>query len=111
MKWLFALCLLSGVAAADSLTWTWTTPTQREDGTALPLSEIKEYKVNWTLNGTALTPVIIPGTLTTYTLSGLAPGRYCANLTTVDTDGLESAPTGDVCRKARPKPPGSPGAR
>lgn len=98
-------------ARADTIDIAWTAPTQREDGTALTAAEIAGYRLSWTVNGVAQAEkTLTPGT--GYALdTGALVGRVCVVLRTVDTDGLESAPTGEVCRKARPKPPSSVRAR
>ena len=105
------LCLAAPAAMADTVTFEWTTPTQREDNTALPLSEIANFRVAYTANGAAQTPFTVANSATTHTLNNVAAGRYCFTITTVDTDGLESVPTSEACRKARPKPPGGPRVR
>lgn len=116
-RWFAALLLLSLVglcvhrADADTVTLTWTAPTQREDGTTLAAAEIAAYKFAWSLNGAALATFTVPGTAITYTLSNLSPGKYCFTTATVDTDGQESVPTGEVCRKAKPNPPSNLRAR
>ena len=111
MRILLLLLLLPCAALADTVTLTWTAPTQREDATALPATEIAGYRVEWWKDGTAQTGFVVPGAVTTYVHSNLTAGRYCYTLQTVDTDGLESVATGQVCRKARPNPPTNPRAK
>jgi hypothetical protein len=105
------LFLFALPAAADTLTLTWTAPTQREDGTALTAAEIANYRVTWTLAGSPLAPFTVPGNVSTWTLEGLAPGKYCLRMSTIDTENLESVPSEEVCRKAKPNPPGNVKAR
>ena len=105
------LLLGSAIARADTVEVSWTAPTERVDGTALPATEIAGYRLSWTLNGTAQSDLTVPPG-TSYTLdTGTQTGRVCLVMRTVDTDGLESVATGEVCRKARPRPPGSMRAR
>lgn len=109
MKKLLLLALISTSAFADTVSLSWTTPTLREDGTALLASEIANYRISWTIKNVAQTDILAAGTATSYTLNtGTLAGRVCAVLRTVDTDGLESMPTNAACRNARPNPPGNP---
>ena len=103
--------LASASALADTADVTFTPPTTREDGTPLPAAEIAGYRLSWTLNGTAQTDKTVPPGNSYVLDTGASTGRICAILRTVDTDGLESAPTAEVCRKARPKAPTSLRAR
>ena len=102
MKFLkLALLMLPVVALADTVAVSWVQPTQREDGTALPLTEIAGYRLSWTLRGVAQPDVTVPPG-TAYTLVTATSGRVCVELRTVDTDALESVPAGPVCRNSRP---------
>jgi hypothetical protein len=99
------LLLLSSAAWADTAALTWAQPTAREDGSALPLTEIQGYRLVWTLRGVAQPAKMIP-VGTAYTLdTGTVSGKVCVTLYTVDTDGLESDPSVTVCRNARPNRP------
>lgn len=92
-------------ADADVIDVTWVAPTQRVDGTALPANEIAGYRLEWTVKGAAQSPITV-GPVTAYALdTGALTGKTCLTLRTVDTDGLESDPTGPVCRNAKPNPP------
>ena len=91
---------------ADSLTVTWTAPTEREDGTPLPASEIAGYRLMRWFNGAEQPEVSLASIPSVATLD-VQPGKHCVAMRTVDTDGLESAPTDQVCRKAKPKAPGN----
>lgn len=103
MKFLILL-LLPFAALADTLTVTWTAPTTREDGTALPSAEIAGYRLSWTVRGVAQPDQVVTGT--SYALdTGSLAGRTCVVLRTVDTDGLESEPTPAACRNAKPNAP------
>lgn len=105
------MVLLAGRAFADTVDLTWTPPTQRVDGSALATTEIAGYRLSWSINGAAQTDKTVPAG-STYTLdTGALVGRVCVVMRTVDTDGLESDPTAEVCRKARPRSPGSLRAR
>ena len=105
---LLLLALLSAPAFAD-VSYTWTPPTTREDGSPLAPAEIAGYKLEWTLKGVAQPTVTVPPG-SSYTM--VTPvGRVCATLRTVDTDGLESDPTPSVCKNSRPSKPGNFGAK
>jgi hypothetical protein len=103
---LVGLLTLASPVFADTVNVSWTPPTAREDGTAMPLSEIQHYRLSWTLKGVAQTDKIATGTSNVID-TGTVSGRVCVTLRTVDTDGLESAPTTQVCRNSRPKAPTS----
>ena len=95
-------------ATADTLTWSH--PTERADGTALPLAEIRETVIAWgppggpytqgsvTVNAPART-VDIPRPQT--------PGNRCYVAMTTDTGNRSSAYTNEVCKMlyANPNPP------
>lgn len=110
---LWLLLTIPKAFAADAQL-SWTHPTQREDGTALPLAEIKETQIDWAAcaAGNVFPPtpagtkaVAAPATSTTVT--GLTYGTWCFRARTVDTANLVSNNTGTVWRQyvAPPKPP------
>lgn len=109
MKKLLFLCLLPTFAVADIINLTYEPPTARVDGTALPPAEIANYRLTWTVKGVVQPDRLIPGgTSTAYTLdTGALTGRTCVILRTVDTDGLESDPSNQSCRNAKPNTPGN----
>jgi len=88
-------------------------PTDREDGTPLPLGEIAEIRFYVSMNQTrwddAGTNTIC---LQVYDLSGVADGIYYYKASAVDTDGRESIKTPEVVtlevkRLSPPAPPSS----
>lgn len=85
------LSLMALSALADTATVSWVAPTQREDNTPLPITELSEFRIYWGL-GTAFdnTTVVTNPTTTTYVIEGLTPGTYSFRMTAVDTNGLES---------------------
>lgn len=64
---------------------TWNIPTEREDGTPLPIEEIGHYVLEYNDNS-----VIIAKDQTTYIINGLSSGVTFFTMWTVDTDGLKS---------------------
>lgn len=102
MRYLILLLLASAPAMAD-VTFRWTQPTKREDGSALPATEIAGYKLDWTLKGVAQPTVTVPSG-SSYLLPAPA-GRVCGTLKTVDTDGLESVATAQACKWSKPLRP------
>jgi len=101
---LAALFLVSLPVAADVLDLTWTAPTTRVDGTPMPASEIKHYRLSWTVKGVVQPDKVVTGV--SYALdTGALVGRTCVVIRTVDTDLLESDPTGQVCKNVKPNPP------
>lgn len=98
------LTMWSTLALSDVVELTWTPPTQRVDGTALSASEIKHYVLSWQVKGVGQPDKIVTGSA--YSLdTGTLSGRVCVVLRTVDTDGLVSDPTAQVCKNAKPNPP------
>lgn len=110
--------LITGLAwsaahAADA-TLTWQHPTQREDNSALALSEIRETQIDWgrcaTGNTFPATPAgtkAVPAPATTTVVTGLDYGTWCFRARSVDTAGLVSNNSGTVWKQyiAPPKPP------
>jgi hypothetical protein len=102
-----ALAFLSLPALAQQATATqdivtWTAPTQYEDGTNLPSTDIKEYVVRWgTAPGTY--PNVVRVTATTATVVRLPPytGTRCYVVATVTTLDLESDLSNEVCKTVR----------
>jgi len=72
---------------------TWTSPTERADGTPLPISEISHYDLY--ADGALLTAV--PGGDSTFQ-SSMDPGEHCFAMKTVDTDGRESVFSNEACK-------------
>jgi len=111
MRALILLALLPLSAFARDVVVEWTLATQREDNTALAVSETAATRVEWgTCSGTAFGTSagvrdVAPPALTT-TLA-LANGQWCLRAFTVDTDGQVSDPTPVIAfqLKGRPKPP------
>jgi len=64
---------------------TWDIPTQREDGTPLPIEEIRHYVLEYNDKS-----VIIAKDQTTYTINGLSSGVTFFTMWTIDSDGLKS---------------------
>lgn len=101
MKYLL-LMLLSFPLWADTVEVTFTSPTEREDGTLLPIAEIQDYRVY--LNG--VENMTVPKTETLFEMV-LTPGLYDINMTTLDLDGRESLLSNTVSVQAK-SPPGNP---
>jgi hypothetical protein len=102
-KALFIYLLVASPVLAD-VTVSWTAPTAREDGMALPASEIAGYIISYTRDSVSQSP-ITTSPLTSAVIAGPV-GRYCVTLQTLDTDGLVSDPTTPVCNsKGKPRKP------
>ena len=79
---------------------SWIPTTEREDGSALELSEIKEYRVYINDHPT----FFIPGTETQYDL-GNVPDGVRLKLTTIDTDDRESVLSNETIVNQTPNGP------
>ena len=90
MKYLLLtlLWLSPFMALADTATFTFTPPTEREDNTPLPTSDIGGYNVF--LNNVPVDAInpLLPAA-TGFTLD-LPSGVHTVTVTTMDTDGRES---------------------
>ena len=94
------LALLPAAHAAPATSeLSWTAPSTRVDGTPLAVEEIKEYRVYYTIDGTAPgtgEPIVVSGTSASETvtleiLPRVEPYVVSFAIRTVDTDGLGSA--------------------
>lgn len=109
MKYIL-LFLFSFSVHADIL--NWTPPTERTDNTPLAQSEISHYMVYCGDSGNYTEGTLVNGLTHTIDASLYPPNStlYCA-VTTVDTDGRESAYSTEVAMNvpdmAPPNPPGT----
>ena len=85
---------------ALALMLSWTPPTEREDNTQLPASEIQGYKLYINDQPT----FTIPGDRTSWDMTGVSNGVRL-KLTTIDTDGRESVLSNEVTVNLLPDPP------
>ena len=71
----------------------WNAPLQREDGSNLALAEIAEYRVYYgSKKGNYKNVIVVDGNSTLEAEdSGVPSGRYYVAVTTVDSEGRESA--------------------
>ena len=99
-----ALLMTRAYAQTVDLVFEYTAPTTREDGSALPASQIANYELS-VVGGGKLAD-IAPGSGTTYTAQNFALGAEgaCFELRTVDTQGNKSQPA-TTCVAAVPKKP------
>ena len=77
---------------------SWTAPLEREDNQPISLSEIAGYKIYYgTVENTFSHSVdITDGAANGHTLENLSSGIYYLTLTTYDTAGRESKPSGEI---------------
>ena len=115
-----ALLLTSNVALGATAIVEWDNPTQREDGTTLPLSEIAYTKVMWGTCtstgglGTISATVNVPSPNASVEIQNIPAGSYCFAAVTVDTEGQESVLSNVASKafnKSRPKGPRIKGIR
>jgi hypothetical protein len=113
MKKFLVLLLFPLVASAhagakeDSV--TWEIPTARVDEQPLPIEEIAHIELEVTKDAVVIHTQNFPPTVTTFVYERELPPDYtlCYRARTVDTDGLESDWTEQVCKtvKGQPNPP------
>ena len=114
------LVTLAGTASAAPATadLSWTAPSTRVDGTPLAAEEIKEYRVYYTIDGTAPgegEPIVVGGTSASETVTleltpRLEPYVVSFAIKTVDTDGLGSALSDVVTKEFEVESTSNPGA-
>ena len=112
------LVTLAAHAAPAPSDLSWTAPTTRVDGTPLAAEEIKEYRVYYTIDGTAPgtgEPIVVDGTSASETvtlelLPRATPYVVSFAISTVDIDGLESAQSETVSKTFQVDSTVAPGA-
>ena len=79
---------------------SWVAPAEREDNTALSLSEIAKYKIYYssTQGQYANNVVVNDSTATGHTFTNFSSGTYYFVITTIDTDGRESKYSPEVIK-------------
>ena len=99
------LVTLAAQAAPATSELSWTAPTTRVDGTPLDPADIAEYRVYYTINGEpqGVDPIVVSGTSASETVTleltpRVEPYVISFAITTVDTDGLESAQSETVSK-------------
>ena len=103
---LVTLALLPAAHAAEATSQlSWTAPDTRADGTPLSADEISEYRVYYSIDGTPtgageFIPVsgAVAETVTLELTPRVEPYVISFAITTVDTDGLESAQSETVSK-------------
>lgn len=90
MKYFFMLLLLSFNVYGETKTVTWTPPTEREDNTPLPASEIAYYNVYISDGALGTYPNVVRVNGTTHAVTLLNVVRHLG-VKTVDTGGRESS--------------------
>ena len=83
MRKAMLLCLLALPAWGADMPVTWTAPTGNCNNT--PLTDLQGYRVRWGNGSTEL-----PATATSFTVSGLTPGRWWVNVAAFNSQNVES---------------------
>ena len=99
LGWIAALIIaLPVMAAGTTANLTWQHPTSRIDGSALPLSQIKETLIEWRRVGSSVLvgSIRVNAPATSTAVSGLICGDYDFVAYTVATDASQSDPTNTV---------------
>ena len=83
----------AGGAADGTAVLSWVAPSEREDSTALSLSEIVGYRIYYGVESGIYQDriVISDPSATQAQITGISSGNYFVVITTVDTDGRESS--------------------
>lgn len=107
-KWIISVLIAIGLITpailyAETVTFTYTPATQRSDGTALPLSDIKETRIYCD----SVMIISEPGADGDIDVD-LGLGTHTCHATHVDINDIESLPSNTVVRVVIPAPPGSP---
>ena len=81
---LFAAALTQAQAASEVL--TWTPPTTRTDGSALPANQIGAANIFDAISGTPVQIGSVQGAVGTFTTGQLSPGTHVFTVVTCDTE-------------------------
>lgn len=88
----------------DGAKLSWTPPTEREDNTPLPLSELQGFEVLWGTSQTDLNQtVFVPVGTNEYMVTSLTEGTWYFAVKAIDTDGLESGLSAIVSKTIEPQ--------
>ena len=92
------LSACSGGGGDATAGFSWSAPTEREDGSALALSDIAGYRIYYGLESGIYTGKIDINnhTTTQAQLSSLPSDKYFVVITTIDTGGRESVFSSEV---------------
>jgi len=73
-------------------------PTQREDGSALSLTDIQKYNIYYGTSALDLSSLVsvVDSSQKTYTFSDLVADTYYFNISTVTNDGIEGAKSATI---------------
>lgn len=103
-----ALGIYHAQAQVVTDTVSWTLPTQRTDGSALPASEIAKTTIAWGTSVAGPFPntqdVASPGTSHVFTRSSPGTGTRCYVAYVTDTDGKVGGQAGPVCKSVKAAP-------
>lgn len=111
-KYILALMLAvlpASFALAKDNVLTWIPPTTYENGLELPSTEIKNYRIEWTLDGVGQPDLLADGgTTASFAHKILYRGVYCYTVYTIATNDLESNASNTACKTVeagKPNPP------
>ena len=92
---LLALMLLASFSAqAADVSLSWSTPTTRENGDALPLAEIARLEIEATYPDGTSEVIDVNAAATTHVIPIInGEGSYTFSISTIDTDGMRSSPS------------------
>ncbi len=95
-----AITIIGADDILASVSLSWVAPAEREDTTALSLSEVTGYKIYYsTTQGQYSSSVTINNsTAAGYTFTNFSSGTYYFVMTTIDTDGRESTYSAEVIK-------------
>lgn len=79
-----ALLLFSTISTAADIQLTWSTPNEREDGTAI--QEIQNYNLYYTLNNVLQDTISIDESDNSYTIQNIEEGTHTFQISAVEFD-------------------------
>ena len=84
------LVVNAAMAAQDTVKIVWDAPTQRVNGEPLSVDEISKYHVYYSADGISEKTAVAQSPETEIIIGPLDPANYKFQVSTIDTNGLES---------------------
>jgi len=109
--WMLSILVALGLIVAiptqaGPISFSWTNPTQNEDGTLFD-APTEQLEIRLYCNGDTVPTFVSPGAAVALDVI-TAPGTYTCFATAVNLEGTESAPSGTVTKVVLNAPPNPP---